>query len=124
MTCAVCKGPPATKRSKRGETLPNDWIAPDGTRTCSTWCFDALLRKQIMIDPTDHEQAAMDHAGEQAGEYLETLGKTDLAQMSPEEWATLINVICSGYVEKLQGFVIQMENDAAYLRSRIETPAA
>lgn len=76
-----------------------------------------------MIDPLPIEQAAMDHAGEQAGEYLDALGKTDLAAMSPEEWATLINVICSGYVEHLQKEIGRIETDLRYLRGRIEVPA-
>lgn len=54
-----------------------------------------------MIDPTDAEKESMEHAGDMAGEYLESLGKTDLATMSPDEWQTLIHVICSGYVDRM-----------------------
>ena len=42
-----------------------------------------------MIDPTPNERAAMARGGAMGGEYLDSLGKTDLAQLSLEEWQTL-----------------------------------
>lgn len=111
MTCRACRK--ITPRLKQ-------WIAPSGDRFCSGWCMDAFSGKKIMIDPTDIEQRAMDHAGAQAGEYLDALGKTDLAKMSAEEWATLINVVCSGYVEHLQKEIGRIETDLRYLRGQIE----
>ena len=33
-----------------------------------------------MIDPNEHEEAALRHAGAAGGEYVESLGRTDLAQ--------------------------------------------
>lgn len=73
-----------------------------------------------MIDPTGIERAAMDHAGEQAGEYLEALGKTDLAKLATEEFATLINVICTAYVDHLGAAIGRAEADLRYLRNKIE----
>ena len=35
-----------------------------------------------MIDPTPNERAAIAQGGAMAGEYLDSLGKTDLAQLS------------------------------------------
>ena len=55
-----------------------------------------------MIDPTPNEQAAMAAGGEAAGAYLESLGQSDLARLSVEEWQTLIEVIVTGYCEALQ----------------------
>ena len=37
-----------------------------------------------------------------AGEYLDSLGKTDLAPLSVEEWHTLIEVIVTGYCDHLR----------------------
>lgn len=54
-----------------------------------------------MIDPTENEVAAMMHAGERGGEYLEVLGKSDVALMDQDEFMTFIEAVCSGYVEKL-----------------------
>jgi hypothetical protein len=55
-----------------------------------------------MIDPTPNERAAMAHGGAMGGEYLDSLGKTDLAQLSVDEWHTLIEVIVTGYCDHLR----------------------
>ena len=55
-----------------------------------------------MIDPTPNERAAMAHGGAMGGEYLDSLGKTDLTQLSLEEWQTLIDVIVTGYCDHLR----------------------
>lgn len=62
-----------------------------------------------MTDPTDNEIAAMMHAGERGGEYLESVGKSDVALMDQEEFMTFIEAVCSGYVEKLQELNAQIE---------------
>ena len=53
--------------------------------------------EQLMIDPTTRELAAMRAAGPKAGEYIESLGKTDMALFTVEEFTTLIQVIVSAY---------------------------
>jgi hypothetical protein len=55
-----------------------------------------------MIDPTPNERAAMAHGGAMGGEYLDSLGKTDLAQLSVDEWHTLIEVIVTGCCDHLR----------------------
>jgi Family of unknown function (DUF6511) len=55
-----------------------------------------------MIDPTPNEQQALLTAGDLAGEYLDSLGRTDLALLSPSEWATLIEVIVTGFSDSLR----------------------
>jgi hypothetical protein len=44
----------------------------------------------------------MARGGAMGGEYLDSLGKTDLAQLSVEEWHTLIEVIVTGYCDHLR----------------------
>jgi hypothetical protein len=111
MACRVCN---------RKSPARKEWIAPSGERACSDWCFDALLQRKIMIDPTDFEREAMEHAGNQGGEYLESIGKTDLAKLTADEWATFTNCVCSGYIDKLGEIVGRIEADARYLRAKIE----
>lgn len=53
-----------------------------------------------MNDLTPYEQAALEFAGECAGEYLDSIGKTDLAKMTQEEWQTLISVACLNFSQK------------------------
>ncbi|WP_425067858.1 DUF6511 domain-containing protein [Reyranella sp.] len=60
-----------------------------------------------MIDATPNERAAMEHGGAMAGEYLDSLGKSDLAQFSLGEWQTLIEVIVTGYCDHLRSLAGQ-----------------
>ena len=57
-----------------------------------------------MIDPTPREVAAMRTAGPVAGEYIESLGKTDLTAFSVEEFLMLIQVIVTAYLDAKAGF--------------------
>ena len=54
-----------------------------------------------MVDPNEHEVAAMRRAGDAAGEFIDALGRTDMATWSPAEWTSFIDVICGGYVDSL-----------------------
>lgn len=45
----------------------------------------------------DITKQANEYASDMAGEYLNELGKTDLATMSRDEWMELINVITKNY---------------------------
>jgi len=60
-----------------------------------------------MIDPTHNERAALLHGAAMAGEYLESLGKTDLTQLGVEEWRTLIEVIVTAYCDYLRALAGQ-----------------
>ena len=55
-----------------------------------------------MIDPTRDERAAMTHAVAMAGEYIESLGRTDLISWSPDEFRTLIEVIATAFTDRLR----------------------
>jgi len=69
---------------------------------CSLTCQGVCHRRSGMIDPTRHERAAMDHAVAMAGEYVESLGRTDLMTWSAEEFATLIEVIVTAFTDRLR----------------------
>ena len=55
-----------------------------------------------MIDPTANETAAMVEGGKAGGAYLDSLGQTDLAQLTEEEWDTFVEVIVTGYCDHLR----------------------
>jgi len=61
----------------------------------------ALCRRWGVIDPDEHEIAAIEAASPMAGEYLESIGKTDLAVLSQAEWLTLLEVIITAYQDEL-----------------------
>ncbi len=54
-----------------------------------------------MVDPNPIELAAMGQAGVRAGDYIDALGRTDMAVWSEAEWTAFIEVICGGYVDAL-----------------------
>lgn len=54
-----------------------------------------------MVDPDEHETAAIAAASPMAGEYLESIGKSDLAALSEAEWLTLLEVVVTAYQDEL-----------------------
>jgi hypothetical protein len=54
-----------------------------------------------MIDKDDDERAALHEAGQEGGAFVESLGRTDLATWSPNEWTTLVEVIVTAYQDAL-----------------------
>ena len=71
-------------------------------RLCSRACQDLCQRRRGMIDPTPNEQQALRTAGDLAGEYLDSLSRTDLALLTEAEWASLIEVIVTGFSDSLR----------------------
>ena len=101
--CAVCR------RQSRGygwfdARYPVHSAKRDQTyvQLCSRVCQDLYHGRRGVIDPTPNEQAAIAHGGVLAGEYLESLGKSDLASLSLEEWNAFLEVIVTGYCEHLR----------------------
>lgn len=55
-----------------------------------------------MIDPNTHELNALAAAGADGGAYVESLGKTDLARFTAQEWDTLVEVIVTAFQDHLR----------------------
>ncbi len=53
-----------------------------------------------MIDPTDREDKAQQYAQQMLGEFLDNIGKTDLAKMTPHEYSTVVWCVIANYVNK------------------------
>ena len=100
--CAVCR------RGTRGFGWFNPRVGTSDPRRdsfrwfCSLLCQGICHRRHGMIDPTRHERAAMAHAVAMAGEYIESLGHTDLMAWSAEEFASLIEVIVTAFTDQLR----------------------
>lgn len=54
-----------------------------------------------MVDPDEHEIAAIQAASPMAGEYLDSIGKTDLATLTDAEWLTFLEVVITAYQDEL-----------------------
>ena len=55
-----------------------------------------------MIDPTPNESEAMTVGGQQGGDYLESIGKSDLATLTETEWDHFIDAVVTGYCDHLR----------------------
>ncbi len=54
-----------------------------------------------MTDPNEHEKRAIMDAGEQAGQYIEHIGQTDMRAWTEDQWNGFIAAVCGGYVDSL-----------------------
>jgi len=87
---------------------------------CSMRCLDIIKRTRGMVDATPNEQAAMQEGGAMGGEYLESIGKTDLATLTGDEWTTFVECVITGYHDKL---VALCAADADRMNARQQVPA-
>jgi hypothetical protein len=55
-----------------------------------------------MLKPTKHEQQALVDASTAAGEFVERIGKTDLAQWSAEDWTSLIDITVTSFQDSMR----------------------
>ena len=60
-----------------------------------------------MIDPTPNERAAMVEGGRHGGEYLESIGKTDLSVLTESEWGIFVAAVVTGYGDHLRALAAQ-----------------
>ena len=68
-----------------------------------------------MIDPTPNEKAAFVHGGAMGGEYLESIGKTDLESLERKEWLIFIEAVVTGYCDHLQELAARDEKQVRRL---------
>ena len=101
--CAVCH------RQPRGFGWFNAGFAVSDRRRdasrkhlCSRACQDICHGSKGMIDPTPNESEAMTVGGQQGGEYLERIGKSDLATFTETEWDCFLDVVITGYCDHLR----------------------
>ena len=71
-----------------------------------------------LTDPNPAELAAMQIAGQRGGEYVESIGVTDFAAWTPEQWQTFVECICGGYVDAL----MNLHASASAAAAKVRTP--
>lgn len=87
MSCVVCG------RDARGYGYQRGTAAMR-RRACSIMCLDILVvRGGDVLELTHFEKQAIDAASDAAGSYLEEIGKSDLATLTPEEWRHLLSLV-------------------------------
>jgi hypothetical protein len=78
-------------------------------------CQNITARLKAMIDPNKHESQALSVACQSGGEYVESLGKTDLAAFTQEQWATLIEVAVTAFQDSLRAaYAADPVNDSPF----------
>lgn len=60
-----------------------------------------------MIDPTPNEAEAMTVGGQMGGEFLESIGKSDLATLTETEWDCFLDAVITGYCDHLRALAGQ-----------------
>jgi Family of unknown function (DUF6511) len=104
--CAVCRRHAVWLGFRPSKyRLPIIWLCDD------EYCHAAAVRvyamPKKMLDA--HELGAMLEAGEIAGEYLEELGTTDLAKLSPDQWREFLRQLLTSYEHILRRKVLNGE---------------
>ena len=62
-----------------------------------------------MIDPSEQERLALLTGGRDAGEYLDSLGHSDLAKLTDSQWLQFLRCMVGGFQAAMQAF--QQAND-------------
>jgi hypothetical protein len=62
-----------------------------------------------MIDPDEIERIAVLAGGRDGGEYLDSLGVSDLASLNDQQWAQFLRCVVGGFQRAMQD--IQHAND-------------
>jgi hypothetical protein len=55
-----------------------------------------------MIKTTETEEIAIQAGGEKAGAFLDSIGKTDLAELTEGEWSTFLAEFLDGYSDRMR----------------------
>src|SRR5205085_1548287 len=106
--CGYCEGTPSERsriipRPETGNGGPCFICAREalagftfkGKPVCIT-CAPHSLSGEVMLEFTDTEKEAIEAGGGDAGDYLDSLGKTDLADLTPEQWVKFLGVFLHG----------------------------
>lgn len=110
MICAAC---PREARGFGWSDLSVQRSKRTVFQACSMACLDTIAKRNGQLeDMTKREIEAMYDAGASGGAYLDGLGKTDMATFTEDEWMSLVDAICTGYVDGIRtrtGFSIREE---------------
>lgn len=87
---------------ERPRSGPKDKNLQPKVWCCSMGCLDAAHGNKGMINPTRHEITAIEAASGPAGEYIETLGRTDMATWSESEWMCFLECVITAYSDQMK----------------------
>jgi len=70
-----------------------------GKTVCGSCAPVSAVGERMIL--TDGEAEALEAGGALGGEYLDSIGKTDLATLTGEQWTTFLTKIFAGYSEHM-----------------------
>lgn len=99
--CAVCRGHAGPNGFVRGRSKAPIWACDDPL------CISLLKKVHAMTksELDAYEIKAALTAGELAGEWLDGIGKTDLAALSSEEWEEFLGLIVIGFQSHMRRLI-------------------
>ena len=100
MTCAICR------RDCHGLGWYDPELRPRMSvihQACSVGCLNIIIdTKGKFVHTTQSEKAAIEAGGQAGGEYLDSIGKFSLDQLSAAEYGEFCSRVFFGACEKLQ----------------------
>lgn len=63
------------------------------------------MKKAYYAKLDEFEKQALEDGGNAGGSYLDEIGRTDLADLAPEEWATFLARVMTGYADSMRDIV-------------------
>lgn len=107
-TCSICKRRHDNIGWAASERHPVKWMCWD--------CLDLSNPKGLPINFNkvfhmsqrkfdEYEERALEDGGNAGGSFLDEIGKTDLAELDPEEWSQFLGVILKGYADSMREIV-------------------
>jgi hypothetical protein len=106
--CAVCHRRAVWLGYHGGGHSPIIWLCDDNN--CHAAAKRVYRMPQAILDA--YEIGAALEAGADAGRYLEEIGSTDLAALSPEQWREFLRRIVVGFEQALRRKIL--ENEAPF----------
>lgn len=73
---------------------------------CCMQCLPIVKTVYQMPQPEfdEFERKSLAHGGEKGGEYLDQIGRTNLAELNEEQWTTFLGKILDGYSTRMREF--------------------
>lgn len=103
--CMVCRRHAYAIGTTKGNKLPIYWLCDDPA--CLKFGKTVLNMAAKKLDM--YEQKALRLAGEEAGEYLDQIGKSDLAKLTEPEWHNFCEKMLTGYERNMRDIIASGE---------------
>ena len=96
--CGVCRREATGLAFTPRQGKPFLWLCEDATCLKLGKTVFHMTEKQLSA----HEGFALHEAGQDAGAYLESIGKTDLAHMDEAEWHYFLKTVLNSFGDKMR----------------------